>query len=278
MIKFILSISVVVILGIYTIFSDLVCFLIRDKEKVLNYNYKVVRFVFNLVLKIDGISIEVFGKENLDRLAKDEPIFIISNHRGYFDILTGYKVLDRNCCIVAKDSLAKIPILGYWMKKINCLFLDRKNLRSGATMVLNAIKYINEGRSVWIFPEGTRNTNSDPTEILPFRAGVFKIPEKTNCYIVPMAIYNSDEVFEKHMPRVKATKVKIAIGEAYKISELGEGDRLNIDKYSENKTGRNPAISFAPSFAQARVGSGATSEKVVNMMPCASSDFSTGTV
>ncbi len=43
-------------------------------------------------------------------------------------------------------------------------------------------------------------------------------------------------------------------------------------------SGPNPAISFAPSLAQASVGSGATFEKVVNMIPCASRDFSTGFV
>ena len=39
-------------------------------------------------------------------------------------------------------------------------------------------------------------------------------------------------------------------------------------------SGLKPAISFAPSLAQASVGSGATFENVVNMIPCCSSDFS----
>ena len=43
-------------------------------------------------------------------------------------------------------------------------------------------------------------------------------------------------------------------------------------------SGLKPAISFAPSLAQASVGSGATLENVVNMMPWLSSDFSIGFV
>ena len=232
MIKFIISVCIIIFLGIYSIFSAAICFFISDKEKLDDYYKNVVIFVFNLVLKVGGIKTHVSGIENLRALDNEKSIFIISNHRGYFDILTGYTVIRRKCGIVAKDSLGKIPVLGYWMKKIHCLFLDRSNLRSGAMMVVDAINLMNKGISVWVFPEGTRNKSDDPTELLPFKAGVFKIPEKTDAYILPMAIINSENAFEKHLPRVKSTDIYINIGKAYKLSDLNTIDRQNIDEYS----------------------------------------------
>ena len=232
MIKLILIICIIIILGVYSIFSAIICFFIKDKDKLDNYYKNVVLFIFDLVIKIAGVKIHVSGKENLRALDEEKAIFIISNHRGYFDILTGYTVLRRKCGIVAKASLGKVPILGYWMKKIHCLFLDRSNLRSGAMMVVDAIRLMDSGISIWIFPEGTRNKNDDPTSLLPFKAGVFKIPEKTDSYILPMAIINSENVFEKHLPRVKSADVYIGIGKAFKLSELSDADRQNTDEYS----------------------------------------------
>lgn len=234
MIKFILSIGVVIILGIYSIFSYIVCLFISDREVLDNYYSKLIRVVFKIVLFIDGVKTHVYGKEYLRELKDEKAIFVISNHRGYFDILTGYVTLDRKCGIVAKDTLRKVPILGYWMKKIHCLFLDRKNLRSGAMMVVDAIKLIENGISIWLFPEGTRNKNHAPEDLLPFKAGAFKIPEKTNCYILPMAIINSENVFEKHLPRITSGDVYIGFGKPYKIENLSNTEKQKIDEYSQN--------------------------------------------
>lgn len=234
MIKFILSISVVILLGIYSIPNAIVCFFITDKEKIKRYNYSLVCFVFKIVLFIDGVKITSYGIENLKKMNDEKSIFIISNHRGYFDILTGYVTLNRMCAIVAKNSLKKIPVLSYWMKKINCMFLDRDDLRSGMQMILDSIKLIENGISVWIFPEGTRNKNEIPHDLLEFKQGLFKIPQKTDCYILPLAILNSENVFEKHIPLIKSTNVYINIGKAYKISELSEENKQNIAEYSRN--------------------------------------------
>lgn len=234
MIRLVLSILIIILLGIYTIFSDIVCFFIKDKNKVDNYNFKVVRFVFKLVLSVCNVRIHTRNNQNLQDIKNERSIFIISNHRGYFDILTGYTVLNRNCGIVAKNTLQKVPILGYWMSKIHCLFLDRKNLRSGAMMIVDAVKLIENGISVWIFPEGTRNANVNPSDLLPFKAGSFKIPSKADCYILPMAILNADLVFEKQFPRIKARDVYINFGKAYKMKDLDSEALNNIDKYNEH--------------------------------------------
>lgn len=234
MIKFILSISVVIILGIYSIPYAIISLFIKDKEKIKNYNHNLIRNVFKIVLFIDGVKIYVNGIENLNRLNNEKSIFIISNHRGYFDILAGYITIGRKCAIVAKDSLKKIPILSYWMKNIDCIFLNRNDLRSGMQMILDSIKLLESGTSVWIFPEGTRNKNVNPTDLLEFKQGLFKIPTKTDSYILPLAILNSENVFEKQFPRVKSANIYINIGKPYKMSDLNEEDKQNIGEYSKN--------------------------------------------
>ena len=232
MIRFILCIIAILIFGIYSIFDAIFCLFISNKDKLSVHNYKIAKNMISIVLLISGVKINVSGVENYRKLENEKGIFIISNHRGYFDILSGYLSLDRDLSIIAKHELKKMPIVGYWMKKIDCLFLDRSSLRSGANMVIDAIKLINSGKSVWVFPEGTRNKNIDVQQLLEFKTGTFKIPEKTDCYVLPMAILNSDKVFENQFPRIKPTTIYIEFGTPYKISELTEDNRNNIAEYS----------------------------------------------
>ncbi len=235
MIRIILILIILILFGIYTIFSDIVFAFVKDEKIKSNYNYNVVRFILTIIAKIAGAKTHIYGGENLKKIDKDIPLFIVSNHRGYFDIVTGYLAIDRYTAIVAKDTLKNIPLLSHWMKKIDCIFLDRKSLRSGAEMVLNAIKLITEKKSIWIFPEGTRNKNDDPCDLLPFKSGVYKIPEKTDCYIVPMAIINSEKILENQFPRIRSFDIYINIGKPYKYSELSDESKKDISKYSENE-------------------------------------------
>lgn len=235
MIKLIIIILFMLLIGIYTIFDSIVYFFVSrvDKTAVRKHSMKVVKFIFKFIVMVSGVRINVSGLENIKSLSKEKSYFIISNHRGFFDVITGYLLFDKNTGFVAKDSLGKIPVLHYWMKRIECLFLNRNDLRDGLRMVLDAINNINNGISMWIFPEGTRCKSKNPLDLLEFKQGAFKIPEKTNCYILPIAFRNTEKAFEEQKPFIKSADIYINIGTPYKISELSNDNQINIATYSQ---------------------------------------------
>lgn len=235
MIRLILILFLIPFILIYTIFDAVICFFVSkvDKLAVSKHNRIVVQTIFRIIVFISGVKINVVGLENIKFLNGEKSFFAISNHRGFFDIITGYLLFEKDTAIVAKNNFEKIPLLHYWMKRINCIFLDRSNIRDGMRMVLTSISYINDGISVWVFPEGTRCKNENPLELLEFKQGAFKIAEKTNCYILPISFRNTESAFEKHIPWVKSAQVYINIGVPYKMSELSEDNRNNIAKYSQ---------------------------------------------
>lgn len=235
MIRLVLILLLIPFVLIYTIFDAIICFFVSkiDSLAVRKHSMKVAQCIFKMVVFISGVKINVAGLENLKSLDDEKAFFIISNHRGFFDIITGYLLFEKDTAIVAKKSFEKIPLLHYWMKRINCIFLDRTDIRDGVKMVVTAINNINSGISMWIFPEGTRCKNENPLELLEFKQGAFKIAEKTDCYILPISFRNTESAFEKHIPWVKSAQVYINIGVPYKISELSEDNRNNIAKYSQ---------------------------------------------
>ena len=235
MIKIIIIILFLLLFSIYTIIDMIVGLFISlvDKELLRKHSINVVKFVFRVIVLIAGVEINYSGIENIKSLNDEKSYFIISNHRGYFDIITGYLLFEKDTGIVSKDDLKKVPLLYFWMKRINCLFLNRKDLRDGLKMVLDAINNINNGISMWIFPEGTRCKSKNPLDMLEFKQGTFKIPEKADCYILPISFRNTEMVFENQFPRVKSARVYINIGVPYKISELTENNKKNIAAYSQ---------------------------------------------
>lgn len=233
MYRLIFTIVLLILLFIFTIPEAIVHFIVKqiDSEIADKMTFAIVRFFLTLIKFVSGVKVHVAGLENID---ETEPLLIIANHRGFFDIITGFPLFKRNCSIVAKDEFKKIPVMSYWMTRIGCFFLDRNDLRSGVSMIVDSIDKIKQGRSIWIFPEGTRNKNADPLELLDFKSGAFKIAEKSNCKILPIAFYGTEKIFENHKPYIEKGDVYINIGKMYRLSDLSDNERKDIGNYNKN--------------------------------------------
>ncbi|TAH70897.1 MAG: 1-acyl-sn-glycerol-3-phosphate acyltransferase [Anaerolineaceae bacterium] len=189
---------------------------------------KIVVMAFHVILFLAGVKRTVIGRENVPT---DEPILYIANHRSYFDVPIAYVSLPTLTGFMAKKEIGKIPFLRTWMKFLQCLFLDREDIRQGLKTVLQAIEQVKAGYSIFISPEGTRNHDK---EMLPFKEGSFKIAEKTGCAIVPVALTNTDEIFENHAPRVKSTKVVMEFGKPIYPNQLDKDQRKRIGSYVQD--------------------------------------------
>jgi len=185
----------------------------------------IVVMAFRILLFICGVKKTVIGVENVP---KDEPVLYVSNHRSYFDIPVAYTTVPTLTGFIAKKEIAKVPILRTWMRFLQCLFLDRNDIRQGLETILKAIEQVKAGYSIFIAPEGTRNHGKD---LLPFREGSFKVAEKTGCAIVPVSISNADAVFENHMPWIRSAHVIIEYGKPIYIKDLPKQQQKSIGSY-----------------------------------------------
>lgn len=188
-----------------------------EPEKTYHTSMRLVRGVFKVIIRLAGITYEVRGLENIP---KDTAVLYVGNHRSYFDIVMGYVTVPGLTGFIAKKEMIKIPLLNGWMYRMNCLFLDRDNLKEGLKTILEGIEKIKNGISIWIFPEGTRNENEDPADLMEFHEGSLKIASKGNCPVIPVAMIGTGEVFEKHFPFIRAHHVVIHYGEPIYLKEL----------------------------------------------------------
>ncbi|HIZ81813.1 MAG TPA: 1-acyl-sn-glycerol-3-phosphate acyltransferase [Candidatus Mediterraneibacter pullistercoris] len=189
---------------------------------------RIVQWAFKVILKITGVKTTVIGEENVP----DEPVLFVGNHRSYFDILLTYSRCKRLTGYIAKKEMGRYLTLTSWMKRLHCLFLDRKDPKEGLKTILQAIDDIKNGISICVFPEGTRN-DGEELSMLPFRDGAFKIATKTGCAIIPVSMNNTAEIFENHLPKIKKTHVVIEYGKPVYPDTLDKDTKKHIGSYVE---------------------------------------------
>lgn len=190
---------------------------------------RMVQAAFKYMLWVSGTKLTVIGEENVP---KDKAVLYVGNHRSYFDILITYARCPGLTGYIAKKEMEKAYLLRDWMRKLHCLFLDRSNPREGLKTILQGIEYIKQGISICIFPEGTRNRTD---EMLPFKEGSLKIAEKSGCLIIPMALSNTAEIFENHLPWIRPCRVILEYGEPIDPKALSKEEKKFLGMYTQEK-------------------------------------------
>ncbi len=196
-----------------------------NRRAMVASSQAIVAFAFRIILFISGVKNTVIGRDNVP---KKEPVLYISNHRSYFDVVVAYASIPTLTGFMAKKEIAKVPFLSTWMRFLQCLFIDRADIKQGLKTVLKGIEQVKDGYSVFISPEGTRSQTS---EMLPFKEGSFKIAEKTGCAIIPVAISNTDEVLENHMPWIRSTHTIIEYGKPVYPKDLSKEQLKFLGSY-----------------------------------------------
>lgn len=240
MIRFILIMIPVILYHIVSIPLLLVLYIVRaiNHDAAVRIARGWINFGFIAVRIMSGARVTYIGLENIPQ---DTPCMFAANHLGFFDIILTFPKIVGKCVLVSKDSLSKVPIFSQLMGLIDCLYVDRSDIKSGLQMILKAIDKIKSGSSVLIFPEGTRSKTG---ELLEFKEGSFKIATKTGCPIVPIAIKGTNKIFEDRFPRIIPSDVTIEFGQPIAIADKSRDElkfigRQTHDLIAEMRNNRN---------------------------------------
>jgi len=172
-----------------------------------------------LMIAIAGGRVDVSGVENLPAAGG---VLFVANHQGAFDIplLLGYVPGLKG--FIAKKEARRLPIVGTWMKLLRCIFIDRKDLRQSAQAIASGISDLRAGRSLVVFPEGTRSKSGVMNR---FKGGSFKLASRSKAAIVPLTIDGSYRLLEGNRGRITPGKVRLRIHPVICVQDLNSEEK-----------------------------------------------------
>lgn len=193
-----------------------------DFKKREEYIHKITTRWAKFIMKLSGARITVIGEENLP---KDQTVLFVANHQSNFDIPLLMSSINMPKGFIAKKELEKWPMISTWMRYINCIFMDRSNLRKSAEAIVEGTKLLKSGYSMVIFPEGTRSKGGPVGE---FKSGSFKLATKSKRQIVPVTIDGTYKLLEANKNWIKGADIKLIIHPPIDVTSLSKEESDNL--------------------------------------------------
>ena len=154
---------------------------------------------------IMGTKIEIKGIENI---SSNQKFFVVSSHQSIFETFFLQTIFNKPVFILKKE-LTKIPLFGWYLKKIGCIAIDRNRISKENLNFSDEVgKVIKDTDKILIiFPQGTRKSFNDRSK---FKKGFSRIYNDLNIACLPVAI-NSGRVWPKHGKLIPNQKITVSI-------------------------------------------------------------------
>jgi 1-acyl-sn-glycerol-3-phosphate acyltransferase len=170
-----------------------------------DFFYFTVRIFFGVIfLFYNRLSIKW-----TEPLPKDRNVIVACNHCSNLDPLLVGRAFPRRLRYFAKEELFRPFIFGKIIRILGAVPVSRNNNVSAAGALKGFFKFLEEGRDVLIFPEGSRSTDG---KMLPLEAGVGLIACHSKAPILPVLIKGSHEAMPPGSAMVKPAKITVEFG------------------------------------------------------------------
>ncbi len=150
-----------------------------------------------------------------------------------FDIWALAATLPGSVRMVAKQELARIPLLGRAMVTAGHLTIDRAHPARALEAYRRAAEVIRGGTSALLFPEGTRSRTG---ELLPFKNAPFGLAIAAQVPVVPVYVGNTFEIMPKGRFFLRPRPIRILIGDPIFTAEM------TVEQRQELRDGVHAAI------------------------------------
>jgi 1-acyl-sn-glycerol-3-phosphate acyltransferase len=160
--------------------------------------------------------IHVHGVENV---RSDRTYVYMANHSSLIDIPALFAYLPYQFRIMAKKELFYIPFMGWHLWTAGNFPIDRSDGRKTARSLRRVIEGVRGGKSLAVFPEGTRTPDG---RLQQFKSGAFKIALRAGVPIVPVSIRGTFKLLPKTTLAPRPGRVDVVVGKPIETSGYTE--------------------------------------------------------
>lgn len=153
-------------------------------------------------------------------------VVLVANHASLIDINAAFSASPWPIVFLSKASIRKVPLLGKLNELAGTVFVERGNRASSEQAVNQLTQTLKAGRSVLVFPEGTRSVDGS---IQAFKKGAFHLAKAGGAHIVPMHIEGTHDRLPPNAWMFKPSNRSIRVRVGAPFSSDGTVDKLLTD-------------------------------------------------
>ena len=135
---------------------------------------------------------------------------LLTNHQSFLDPLLVGLPLRRPVSFLARDTLFKIPVIGWILRHTYVMPLSRET--GGAAGIRETLRRLEQGFLVGIFPEGTRSADGS---LGTFKPGFAALVRRTELPIYPVGIAGAHRALGKGSLFLKPRRVCVVFSDPF---------------------------------------------------------------
>lgn len=176
---------------------------------IYRFTWLCCRFVFAIYFR--------WRIHNEDRVPRAGSVILAANHASFLDPPMIGSAVRRPINYLARESLFRFPIFGWYIRALNSVPVDRDGAGAkGLKMILDRLL---NGGGIILFPEGTRTSDG---QLQPARSGVGLTVIKSDAPVVPVRIFGSYAAWNRKQIIPRPHKIHIKFGTPMEFAELRE--------------------------------------------------------
>ena len=181
-------------------------------------------------------TVDIQGEEH-----PDTQMFLL-NHQSDLDIGIMETISKKDLAWVAKKELFDIPFFGLALKLPKDIAVERESKTSLVKLLRDSKDRIDNGRTITIFPEGTRSTKG---KMLPFKSGAKIIADKYNLRVQPVVLMQTAKYYNIKNFYYKPGKIKVIFMDSF-IADKNDDEwlknlRIKMQKVYDDELANNPS-------------------------------------
>lgn len=185
--------------------------------------YWMARQGCRAALRLAGVRVRLLHG---DRAQVHPCCVFVANHVSNIEAPALFQALPR-ISVVMKESLGRIPLLGYAMRMGGFICVDRTARDSRRRALEQAVQTLQSGISMLVFPEGTRNPTG---RLLPFRPGPFQMAIEAGVPVVPVTVHGAAALMPKGATYMRPGELALWFHDPISTAALQPDDRLELMK------------------------------------------------
>lgn len=174
-----------------------------------------------------GVKVDVRGRSNIDTSTS---YVFVANHQGAYDIFSIYGYLHHDFRWMMKQSLRRIPLVGFSCAVSGQIFVDNSTPSAIRRTMQKAERQLSEGRSVVVFPEGSRTPDG---KLHAFKRGAYTLAVEFGLPVVPVTIDGAYRVMPRTAWLPRPGRITLTIHRSIEAGEAGHDLQPLIAKSRE---------------------------------------------